>query len=207
MTQGDAQLYVAWTQGDREAGAQLIDRYLSAVTRFFANKAVAPSDIEDLVATTFERCARSLGSVTHPERFRNYVFGVATNVLRDAIRKRRPTSMGDLEQLSVRDLSPSPSAVVVDRAEQRLLLHALRAIPIEHQIVLELSVFEQMSRSEIAEVLGFPAGTVASRLRRARVLVEQQVEILAESPELCRSTIHDLEDWAVQIRQLLDRPS
>ncbi len=207
MAESDALLYEAWAGGDREAGARLIDRYLSALARFFANKCVAASDVEDLVATSFERCARSLGRLQQPERFRNYLFGIATNVLRDSIRKRRPTPAGDLEQLCVRDLGPSPSTVVAGRAEQRLLLAALRAIPVEHQLVLELSVFEQMSRSEIAGVLGLPEGTVAGRLRRARVLLEQQVRTLAETPLLVKSTLHGLEDWAMQIREQLDANS
>lgn len=207
MDGGDAQLYRAWAAGDREAGARLIDRYLSAMARFFANKCAQPSDIEDLVATTFERCAKSLGRLQQPERFRSYLFGIATNVLRDAIRKRRPTPVDDLEQLCVRDLGPSPSAVAADRAEQRLLLAALRAIPIEHQLVLELSVFEQMSRAEIAQVLQIPAGTVASRLRRAKTRLEQQIRALAQSPQLVHSTLHGLSDWARQIREQLGEVS
>lgn len=203
----DADLYLRWAAGDRDAGARLIDRHLSAIARFFANKCVVSSDVEDLVATTFERCAKSLGKLQQPERFRAYLFGVATNVLRDAIRKRRPTPVADLEQLCVRDLGPSPSVVAAERAELRLLLAGLRAIPIEHQLVLELSVFEQMSRAEIAEVLRIPAGTVASRLRRARELLERQVRALATSPQLVESTLHGLADWAAQVREQLGRGS
>jgi RNA polymerase sigma-70 factor, ECF subfamily len=200
----DAELYAAWSEGDRKAGARLIDRHLPAIARFFANKAASPSDVEDLVATTFEQCAKSLGKLRQTASFRSYLFGIATNVFRDALRKQRPVPVGDLEELALRDLSPSPSAVAAQRAEQRLLLAALRAIPVEHQIVLELSVFEGMSRAEMADVLGLPQGTVGGRLSRARVLLEHRLEELAASPALVRSTLHGLEDWAWQIRAMLD---
>lgn len=203
LVPSDAELYTAWSRGDRVAGARLIDRYLGSVAGFYANKCVVASDIEDLVATTFEKCAESLGKLEKPELFRSYLFGIATNVLRDSIKKRRPDLVDDLEQLCVHDLGPSPSFVAVGRAEHRLLLAGLRAIPIEYQLVLELNVFEQLSRAEIAVVLSIPEGTVGSRLRRGRELLESSVQELAKAPALIESTLHGLEDWAREVRRAL----
>ncbi|MEM6992968.1 MAG: sigma-70 family RNA polymerase sigma factor [Myxococcota bacterium] len=200
----DAALYSAWADGDRARGAELVGRYLHVVWRFFANKAPQSADVEDLVATTFERCARSLGTLQKPDRFRSYLYGIAANVLRDHVRKRRPTGSDSLLEVAVADLSPSPSAVAVHRQQERLLLEALRAVSLEHQLVLELSLFEDLSRAEIAEVLALPPGTVAGRLRRARILLEERIHTLAENPELRRSTTTSLDDWAKSIRTVLE---
>jgi len=200
----DAALYEAWCAGQRDAGAQLVDRYLAAMSRFFANKVAIGSDVEDLVATTFERCARSLGTLEQPKRFRSYLYGIAANVLRDSMRKRRPEPSGSLLEIAVADVSPSPSAVVARRQQEQVLLGALRAIPIEHQIVLELSLFENMSRAEVAEALALPEGTVASRTRRARTLLLEQIERSASTPQVLQSTIERLEDWAASVREVLE---
>lgn len=200
----DAALYRAWCAGERNAGAQLVDRYLGAMSRFFANKVAVGSDVEDLVATTFERCARSLGTLAEPDRFRSYLYGIAANVLRESVRKRRPDPAGSLLEIAVADVSPSPSAVVARRQQEQVLLAALRAIPIEHQIVLELSLFENMSRAEVAEALELPEGTVASRTRRARMLLLQQIERSESTRHVLQSTIERLDDWAASVREVLE---
>lgn len=201
----DAALYRAWASGDRSAGAALIDRYLVGMSRFFANKAARPSEIDDLVATTFERCARSLGTLRDPSRFRSYLFGIAANVMRDAVRKKRPEPGGSLLEIAIADLGPSPSVVAARREQERVLLEALRAIPFELQLVLELSLFEDMSRSEIADALELPEGTVASRLRRARERLAEAVEQVGATPQLRRSTVERIEDWAAGIRDAMTR--
>ncbi|HWB78011.1 MAG TPA: sigma factor, partial [Nannocystaceae bacterium] len=78
----DRELYLDWHRGDAGAGGRLVDRHLVGLGRFFANKVFDGRDAEDLVASTFEICARKLGDWTGTGSFRAYIFGVAHNVLR-----------------------------------------------------------------------------------------------------------------------------
>ena len=178
----DRALYEAWRAGDRAAGSRLVDRYLGSVGRFFATKVADESTAQELVADTFERCVRGLGNFRGDASFRSFLFGVARNVLREHVRRRKRDPAADL---------------------QKLLLAALRGVPIEYQIVLELTYFEDMSRSEIAAVLELPPGTVASRLRKARVLLDEQLAALANDADLLRSTTTNLEQWARSLRELV----
>lgn len=197
----EAELYRAWVAGDRNAGARLIERALPSVSRFFANKVVATAEHEDLVAMTFERCAKSLGGWRGAGSFRGYVLGIALNVLRDELRRRAPpVPMGSASHAA---RGPSPSAALADRDEQRLLLAGLRAIPIEYQTVLELQLFEDLSRDECATLLGVPAGTVASRVRRARELLAAAVEQLAGTLALAETTVSGIDAWARSVRERL----
>jgi RNA polymerase sigma-70 factor (ECF subfamily) len=159
-----------------------------------------PADTEDLVAMTFERCSKSLGTFSEESSFRTYLFGIARNLLREYLRSksRRPNDI-DFHVTRLADIAPSPSVVVGERKEQALLLAALRAIPLELQIVIELSFFENMTQREIAEVLEIPPGTVASRIRRGKETLFQSMKELAQSPELLESTMHGLEDWIARI--------
>lgn len=197
----EAELYRAWVAGDRNAGARLIERALPSVSRFFANKVVATAEHEDLVAMTFERCAKSLGGWRGAGLFRGYVLGIALNVLRDELRRRAPpVPMGSSSHAA---RGPSPSAALAERDEQRLLLAGLRAIPIEYQTVLELQLFEDLSRDECATLLGVPAGTVASRVRRARELLAAAVEQLAGTLALAETTVSGIDAWARSVRERL----
>jgi RNA polymerase sigma factor (sigma-70 family) len=200
----DDVLYRAWASGDTAAGGQLVDRHLRRLARFFANKVRSAPDAEELVAETFEICARKLGDWSGAGSFRAYLLGVGHNVLRNYLRSKvRNGREIDPETDHIAALGPSPVTLVGDHREQRLLLEGLRRIPIEHQLVLELSHFEEMSRSEIAAVLGIPEGTVASRIRRAHELLATALGDLAGAPELLRSTLHGLGDWAAALRARL----
>lgn len=162
-------------------------------------------EAQDLAAEAFERFAKGLSRYRGDSSVRTFLFAIANNVLREHIRRRQRDQRMDAPLSSVADLGPSPSVVFADHQQQRLLLHALRALPLEHQVVLELSFFEDMSRAEIAEVTGIAAGTIAGRLRRAQELLRERLTTLGESPALLESTITDLAQWAQSLREVLQR--
>ena len=87
-----------------------------------------------------------------------------------------------------------------------LLLQALRQIPLESQLLVELYFWEELTAREVAEILAVPEGTVRTRLRRARQLLEQALGRLAESPGLLASTLADLDGWALRVREELRSP-
>ncbi len=201
----DKELYRLWAEGDRKQGEALIDRHLLYIGRFFANKVADAADTEDLVGQTFEIVAKNLGAYRGDSSFRTFLFGIARNVLRDYIKKkRRQPGDVDFEVTRIADIGPSPSVIVAERKEQTLLLQALRTITLSYQIVLELSFFENMTQAEIAVQLGIAPGTVASRIRRGKQQLYQQLELLTGSREILESTKSSIEDWAESIRALLN---
>lgn len=205
----DPALLDAWRRGDASAGRRLVDRHLASLGRFFANKVGHEEDAHDLVAETFERLARGLDRFAGRSSVRTWLFAIAHNVLREHIRRRERDAARGAPLRSVADLGPSPSVVFARHEEERLLLHALRSLPFDDQILLELSLFEEMSRAEIAEITSTPAGTVAGRLRRARARLDESLSALCRSPERLASTTTDLARWARSIRGMLSpgRPS
>ena len=199
----DAELYAAWTGGEQHAGQQLVERYLSVLARYFANKVATVADRGDLVAETFEACAGRLGQFRGEGSFRAYLFGIAYNVLRHYVRARYRQPDFDPDVTALADVVPSPSEGLARRREQRLLLAALRSLPLRTQIVLELKLFEGLGRFEIAELVGAPPGTIASRLRRGRDQLDASIAALAASPEELASTRRGLATWAAEIRDLV----
>jgi RNA polymerase sigma-70 factor (ECF subfamily) len=103
------------------------------------------------------------------------------------------------------DLAPRPSEILAQKAEHRVLLEGLRRIPVEHQVLLELYFFEPLPAPEIAAILGVPIGTVRTRLRRAKELLEAQIAEVAANKDELRSTLADLDGWARAIRERLGR--
>ncbi len=200
----DAELLEAWRAGDRRAGEELFERHFDAVARFFRNK--IDHGIDDLIQRTFLACVESRDKFRGDSSFRTYIFGVAHNILGKHFRsKKRHGDRIDFGVTSVHDLAPSPSVIVAKHREQRLLLEALRRIPLEHQVVLELYYWERLPAPEVAEIVGVPEGTARTRIRRAKQLLVEEMEKLATNKDQLHSTIVNLEGWAEGLReQLLD---
>lgn len=203
MSSEDATLLHAWRHGDKRAGRELFARYYDLVARFFSNK--VSTDRADLVQGTFMACLEKVDQLRNAESFRSFLFSIARFELLHYYRRKHKREVAfDSDDMSICDLDPSPSAVIAQHQEQRLLLQGLRRIPVDLQIVLELSYWEKMNTPEIASALGIAPGTVKSRVRRAREKLDAALAEIAESPALLESTVANLEDWANGLRgQLL----
>jgi len=199
----DEVLFEAWRGGDARAGAELFERHYPAIARFFRNK--VDVDAPDLIQKTFLGCIESRERVRGDSTFRTYLFAVAHNVLYKYFRTRaRSGARIDFGVTSVHDLRPTATALLARRGEERALLAALRRIPLEHQVVLELYFWEHLTALEMAEIQGVPEGTVRTRLRRAKQLLEAALGQVATSPAEMQDTLSDLDSWARSVRAQLD---
>ena len=195
MMPTDATLLARWRSGDQTAGQTLIARYYDVVKHFFVNKVSA--SIEDLVQETFLKCVNSRDRLDDEDKFRSYLFTIAYNELRSHLRQNyRHGERVDFGEMSLSDLSPEPVTMIVKRQERRLLLEGLRTIPFEYQVLLELHYWEKLKTEEMAQVMKMPVGTIRSRLRRARELLECTIDELALNPEALQTTKTLLDDWA-----------
>lgn len=201
---GDRELLGAWARGDRRAGNQLFQRHFEALYRFFHGKVAA--GVDDLIQRTFLALLERAPALAPDVEVRPYLFGIARNLLYRRFRdERRDGRVFDPLETSVADLGGSPSAIADQREQLRLLRDALQAIPVDHQIVLELYFWEEMSAAEIAVVLEAPEGTIRSRIRRAKELLREALNHRSSAPEVVDSTLDDLALWAQRLREAIDR--
>lgn len=202
----DFELLEAWRGGDRDAGSQLFERHFDSLQRFFRNKA-GPERQEDLIQKTFLVCVEKKESFEGRSSFRTYLFGVAHNVLRNAYRSgKRQNDRIEFGTVSVEDLGMGAMTLVAKQQDRQILLHALRRIPLEFQVVLELYYWEGLEGQELADALGIPLGTVRTRLRRGKQRLEKVIAELATSEEQLTQTIKNIESWARELRDQVDLP-
>jgi len=195
----DVELLEAWRAGDGAAGEKLFERYFAGIARFFRNKLGEPA--EDLIQRTFLACVEGRDRLREDASFRSYLFAVAHNVLRKHFEAKRISGERlDFGTRSVQDMAPGASTIMAKNQQQRLLLEALRRIPLDYQVALELTYWEKMTAAEVAEIVDIPEGTAKTRIRRGRQLVEEQLAKLATSEQLLQTTISDLEGWARSLR-------
>ncbi|MEX1363496.1 MAG: sigma-70 family RNA polymerase sigma factor [Nannocystaceae bacterium] len=205
-THADLELLAAWRGGDDGAGEALFDRHFESIYRFFCNK--VGRDVDDLVQQTFLGCLEARERLRGDASFRTFLFAVARNQLLRHREGRYGGRPGPTFQDSrVADLEATPTQLVVEHEEQALLLRALRRLPLDLQIALELFYWESLPSAALAEVLEIPHGTVRSRLRRGREQLRIEVERLTDDPALANSTLGDFERWMGSVKRKAGLPS
>ncbi len=194
----DLGLLEAWRRGDEEAGTTLVQRHFDALYRFFAMR--LDDGVADLVQRTFMAAVEARDRIPS-DAVRRYLFGIAHKQLLMEIRRRsRQRDVPGSVEVVAASTGASPSHVVLRRQEQRLLVDALRRLPLDMQIALQLYYWEELGTAEIGEVLGIPAGTVKSRLFRARATLEEALAAAEAPPEVVSSTLTGLETWVRSVR-------
>jgi RNA polymerase sigma-70 factor (ECF subfamily) len=130
-------------------------------------------EAEDLVQETYAKALRGFSSYQPGTNFRAWMYRILRNTFLTSRTGLKVTMTVPLETdeegpvVVVTD-SHTPESILLDRSNQQVLQDALQELPLHYREVLLLCEVEEMSYQEIADTLGIPAGTVMSRLSRAR---------------------------------------
>jgi RNA polymerase sigma-70 factor (ECF subfamily) len=160
----DEQLMLEFSKGSAAAFDQLFSRYQQPLFGFFRRRLADSSHAEELTQEAFLAILRASSRYVPRALFRTYLYAIAFKILRAHRRKAafRATFLGNAP--AHRDPATRDSSDIAF-----LIRHAVARLEATDREVLLLREFEQLSYSEIAEVLRLPVNTVRSRLFRARM--------------------------------------
>ena len=186
----DGALVVAMAKGDEAAAASFYDRHSPAVLALVYRMVGDRSDAESIVLEAFMQAWRTAGRFD-PMRGSpaSWLFTIARtrtlDFLRTAKRQARlvPVSVDDLagEMLAAPERSGHPVVDVEESEQRRAIAAALRSLPNNQRVVIELAYYEGLSHSEIAERLKEPLGTVKTRVRLGMVKLREVLRPFAEA--------------------------
>jgi len=163
---------------DARERERLVRRWLTDYAEFVGavlkNAGTPASEIDDAVQRTFIIVARRYADV-RPGSERGFLLKIALNVAaharRSAARRREVVTPEPPEPID--DITPEQ--LTSSKRRQRQLAKLLDRLVPELRTVLVMYELEQLTMAEIAETLRIPAGTVASRLRRARTALRDRL--------------------------------
>jgi len=163
----EAGLMLRIRNGDEAAFSELMTGYEKKVLNFFLRMGVQ-YDAEDLAQQTFLRLYRYRYRYQPRAKVSTFLFLLARQVWIDELRKRtRRKRLADALALETQgEMAPSVAEEVSAR-DTTDVQQALARLPESMRIVVELGVYQELSYSEIAEILGIPEGTVKSRMFNA----------------------------------------
>jgi RNA polymerase sigma-70 factor (ECF subfamily) len=159
----DEQLMVAFTKGSTEAFAELFARYKQPLFGFFRRRVPDPAHAEELTQETFLAVLRAARRYEPRALFRTYLYAIGFKILR-AHRRKAALRLTFLGASGYRE----PAVQITNDAEV-VLRQAVGKLKRMDREILMLREFEELSYSEIGELLGLPVNTVRSRLFRARM--------------------------------------
>lgn len=198
----DPQLLAAWQAGDRRAGQVLVERYYAAIYRFYFGK--VPLEVcEDLCQQTFEVVCRKRDGYRGEGSLRAYLFGVARFVLIGWARRRRRFEPAE-DSMIADEGGRSLAGLLAEQQMLRIVATALRELPLDDQIVIELKDWEGLTQAELAAMFACPQPTLARRLQRARARLRAGVEALTADPGLRDRSLRGLESCMLSIRREID---
>ncbi len=161
-------------EGDRAAFAALVERYWNWVYRWLFGLTRAAHLAEDLTQEAFLKAWRSLDSFQPGASFRAWLFSIARNGLVDC--KRGPRGVPS-RPLSANLAAPEsgPVAEIVQREGAALLEQAIARLPEHFREAFWLWSQDDMSFSEIAQVLGLTEETARWRVFKARLILVKEL--------------------------------
>lgn len=162
----DAELVAQWGGGDRVAGEALFSRHFDAIFRFFVHR--VPDEAEELVQRTFLAVLDARTRFRGDASFRTFLFAIARRQLLKYFETMTRHGRVTFQTLSLVDLGASVETRLANSELQARLLEHMRALPVDHQMALELHYWEGLKVDDIAEVLDAPPGTVKRWMHEAR---------------------------------------
>lgn len=159
--------------------AELLRDNFAMVWRALRRLGVPEGAADDAAQEVFIIAARRLAEV-ELGRERPYVYGIVIRVAANVRRaRRRSIEHFDEDAIAAAFAIGTECDTLLDEKQWRALLeNILEKMPEELRNAFVLFEFEGFTEREIAELCSVPQGTVASRLRRARMLFQDGVQRL-----------------------------
>lgn len=155
---------------DANTGAERLiaeygDRLLTSASFLTGNAA----DAEDLVFRTFSRVVERISQYSRRSSFYTWIYSIMLNFRKMDLRRRGANALDFTDEpLEAEDPRPSPSESFLMAASADTVRAAVAELPEPLRAVVVLTYFEDMDVNCVSRVLGIAAGSVKSRLFRAR---------------------------------------
>lgn len=176
----DAELLERYGQGDEAAFRELVSRYKNSLYAFLKQFLNRQDLVEDVFQETFLQLFTSRESFDPSRPLRPWLFTIAANKAKDALRKSQRTAtipigtLSDSEDMSFDDVlntlssdSTMPYEEVEESETATRVAQVIANMPENLREILILAYFNRFSYKQMASVLSIPIGTVKSRLHTA----------------------------------------
>jgi len=174
--------------GDPEALNQLLMRAQEVAWRFSTAVCGHADDAEDAMQEALIKTYRYVGRIREPEAFRPWLYRTVRNACLMGRRKKagEPARLQSLDdvlpggdgstRLEATDPGKNPEQLADNAGLRRRLRRAMRTLPGPYRAIVFLREMEGLSTREVAKVMGISEDNVKTRLHRARLQLQADLE-------------------------------
>ena len=176
----DADLFARYAAGDEAAFREVVNRYKNSLYVFLRHFLNQHDLVEDVFQETFLQLFTSRDSFDTERPLRPWLFTIAANKAKDALRKQQRTAaipigtIAEPEEMSFDDVLNALSSDRITPYEKlekletsALVRRIISDMPENLREILILAYFNKFSYKQMAQILSIPIGTVKSRLHTA----------------------------------------
>jgi RNA polymerase sigma-70 factor (ECF subfamily) len=186
----DNSLVREFIAGNDTAFAQLVTRYKDSITNYLSMMISDYDMAVDLCQETFLRVYRNIGRYSNLYQFSTWIYRIATNLAIDEMRYRkrrgqvfyrnvwgkRRSEDHEAPEFELTDVRRGPRDEFLRKESSQVLSEAIRSLPEKYRTAFIMKEVQELPYDEIAKVLNCSAGTIKSRLHRARELLQRKLE-------------------------------
>ena len=201
----DATTVAAYLAGDRSALATIWDRYGDTLYDTAAAMTGNREDAADMVQDVFVLAAEKLGQLRDPTRLKPWLFAILRNEVYRRSRRRSKSVVTDFSEAGGEVMlppTPSETDAVEDAAEfddlAELLRGAARGLDSRDQLVLELTMRQDLSGNDLADALGVTPQQSYGLVHRMRERTERSLGaycVARRGRKECEELASILSDW------------
>lgn len=177
--------------GDKKAFELLVSKYQRRLSRLVARFVKDPDEVADVVQETLIKAYRSLGNFRGESAFYSWIYRIAVNTAKNYLNQNSlnyaiSATDKDGEEVDLTEKIAdwhTPEAEMINREIMDTINQAIEQLPEELRQAIVLREVDGLSYDEIAQVMNSPAGTVRSRISRARDAIAEQLRPLLNTPK------------------------
>ncbi len=184
-TPTDEELIARFQQGDNYAFDLLVKRYKEPLLNFVYRFVGEREEAEDIVQETFLRLFKNKHYYREIAKFSTWIYTIAGNLAKTELRRRKRRKllsisnfMSSDKDYDIPDEDSNPEREANTVITDKIIQKAIDKLSPKFKQVILLRDVQGFSYEEIAEIVGIPLGTVKSRVNRARLKLQEDLQQL-----------------------------
>ena len=181
----DEELIAQFQRGNENAYIELVNRYRDKLINFVFGFLGDAELAEDVVQDTMLKLYEKKHYYREIAKFSTWLYTIARNQANSEFRKRKRMKISYLSQMTkqeqdyeIKDLGPDLNKKLQNQFLEKRIRNAIQKLPEHFKSVIILRDIQELSYDTISEIVGVPLGTVKSRINRARIQMQLELQDL-----------------------------